>query len=204
MHRLTLLVICSVVGSFMVGEESHAQMVRIYGGRADVRAPFVRIYAAPAGGTVFQTPFGAVRSTEHRPAQFNQPAAAEELPPPPALDPQSSASNRDRQRSQLAASAQQLAVSLQRFANGAQWHRYLKLSQQTAPSSDAEMPALNTALERLESVRSNPQYRELAGLPGFEATYRDLSAYLTIDRHAVSRVPTPRDDMQELLTRMAK
>ncbi len=120
-----------------------------------------------------------------------------------------------RQRRRLAIVRQTLEEELARINAPAGWETYLRIpipeAESADPASDVPAPpldaattdeALLAALTRFERVRANPDYVMISSLPGFQATYEALSAYLGVDSESAARaeelpVPAPQSAVED-------
>lgn len=182
-----------------------AQIVQI--GPGYVRAPFVRVFRTPGGGTQVRAPFVDVHSPPHRyhrrPAGpvgriAPQPALN---PPPPIDDDGLGGTQLQRQRGEVFRAAVQLEQSLERLQHGERWADYLSLPQSFAtpvePEGDssavaaAEAQDLRVLLARFDRLRSNRRYRAITRLTAFDTTRRAMQAYLVLLEEADAEVLPP-------------
>jgi len=104
----------------------------------------------------------------------------------------------ERQAHVLSASLPMLINSLDRQRTGAGWKTYLRTQEikQIAGSSEAwsqgDLDSVTEVLGQFEKVRMNPQYAVVAEMPGFEATYGALRAFVeALEEELVGSLPLP-------------
>jgi len=170
----------------LLASPSQAQLVQVAPGY--VRAPFVRVYSYPDGGSYVRAPFVNI----YTPGYYGY-GEGHEFDTAPRDWSQLSVENLRRE---LASTARDLQAALARFAKGDSWQRYLHVSQlieQGEPAREGEEAAppltrseLESLIGRFDSVGRNAQYRAVAALPAFQITHDLLVAYLN-QRQAPAR-----------------
>jgi hypothetical protein len=98
----------------------------------------------------------------------------------------------------LAASAGELARSLERFQTGEGWRKHLALPDDVLDADGADQGTgpdrerLAKVLTRFDAISRNPEYRVIAQLQEFQATHEALSAYVgQLGPSPVEEIPPP-------------
>jgi len=104
----------------------------------------------------------------------------------------------ERQAHVLSARLPMLIDSLERQRTGAGWKKYLRVEEiaRLAGSSEAwsqgDLDSVTEILGQFEKVRMNSQYAVVAEMPGFEATYGALRAFVeALEEELVGSLPLP-------------
>ena len=173
-----LIVMCATAGATLsfTGGTCRAQWVEIStDGTVYVRAPFVRVYVDPYGGTSVRAPFTAV-DVPGRGYPYAQPPEVIEhrLLQPPLPSAQEPAVMDDEALWQfLSSTANRLHERLGRFNTGASWQKYLRLTDEVLMGSSLNpherRVALTELLSRFHYVATEPRYERIANLPAFIA-----------------------------------
>ena len=171
-------------------DDAQAQMVQVRPGY--VRAPFVRVYRDPFGGTHVRAPFvdvyrpGFSRRRVYAPGEvIGGPDAGYRGTVPYSVQTDEMIPLEGTARQQLYAAAAALDRSLGRFETAASWRRYFALdagsvlSREQGFADDRQsLPALSAMLQRFDSVNQSAEFQMIAALPAFRQAHDRLALYL--------------------------